>query len=119
MGVNSRVVQARAEQRPYFIAAATPAVGGSLIPVPPAADDVRGLCCSTPWSSKGYKRGQTWMSEQMSDALWRWSNEGKLPVVVDAASCTLGLKDDLLEHLDDERKDCLKRITIIDSTCPH
>jgi D-lactate dehydrogenase len=58
-------------------------------------DDVRGLCCSTPWSSKGYKRGQTWMSEQMSDALWRWSDEGKLPVVVDAASCTLGLRDDL------------------------
>ncbi|HTB13840.1 MAG TPA: FAD-binding and (Fe-S)-binding domain-containing protein [Bryobacteraceae bacterium] len=78
-------------------------------------DDVRGLCCSTPWSSKGYKRGQTWMSEQMSDALWRWSNGGKLPVVVDAASCTLGLKDDILEHLDDERKDRLKRITIIDS----
>lgn len=36
-------------------------------------------------------------------------------MVVDAASCTLGLKDDVLEHLDDERKDRLKRITIIDS----
>jgi hypothetical protein len=47
--------------------------------------------------------GQTWMSEQMSDALWRWSDGGKSPVVVDAASCTLGLKDDILEHLDDER----------------
>jgi hypothetical protein len=55
------------------------------------------------------------MSEQMSDALWRWSDEGELPVVVDAASCTLGLKDDLLEHLGDERKDRLKRVTIIDS----
>jgi D-lactate dehydrogenase len=78
-------------------------------------EDVRGLCCSTPWSSKGYKRGQTWMSEKMSDALWRWSDGGKLPVVLDAASCTLGLKDDILEHLDDERKDRLKLINIIDS----
>ncbi len=78
-------------------------------------DDVKGLCCSTPWSSKGYKRGQTWMSEQMSDGLWRWSDGGKLPVVVDAASCTLGLKDDILEHLDDDRKNQLKLITIIDS----
>ena len=78
-------------------------------------DDVRGLCCTTPWSSKGYKQGQTWMSEQMSDALWRWSDGGKLPVVVDAASCTLGLKDDILEHLDDERKDRLKLVTILDS----
>ena len=78
-------------------------------------DDVRGLCCSTPWSSKGYKRGQTWMSEQMSDALWRWSYGGRLPVVVDAASCTLGLEDDILEHLDDERKDRLKLVTLVDS----
>jgi D-lactate dehydrogenase len=78
-------------------------------------DDVRGLCCSTPWSSKGYKRGQTWMSEQMSDALWRWTYGGRLPVVVDAASCTLGLKDDMLEHLDDQRKDRLKLVNIIDS----
>jgi D-lactate dehydrogenase len=78
-------------------------------------DGVRGLCCSTPWSSKGYKRGQTWMSEQMSDALWCWSDRRKLPVVVDAASCTLGLQDDLLEHLDDERKDRLTQVTIIDS----
>lgn len=36
-------------------------------------------------------------------------------MVVDAASCTLGLKDDILEHLDDERKDRLKLITILDS----
>ncbi len=36
-------------------------------------------------------------------------------MVVDAASCTLGLKDDLLEHLDDERRDRLKVLTIIDS----
>jgi uncharacterized protein GlcG (DUF336 family) len=34
MGVNSRALQAKAEQQPYFIAAATLAVGGSLIPVP-------------------------------------------------------------------------------------
>ncbi len=34
MGVGSRSLQKRAEQRPYFIAAATQAVGGSLIPVP-------------------------------------------------------------------------------------
>ncbi len=34
MGVNSRALQTRAEQQPYFIAAATVAVGGSLIPVP-------------------------------------------------------------------------------------
>jgi uncharacterized protein GlcG (DUF336 family) len=34
MGVNSRALEKRAQQQPYFIAAATQAVGGSPIPVP-------------------------------------------------------------------------------------
>jgi uncharacterized protein GlcG (DUF336 family) len=34
MGIGSRALMARAEQQPYFIAAATAAIGGSLVPVP-------------------------------------------------------------------------------------
>ena len=34
MGVGSRTLSKRAEERPHFIAAVTDAVGGSLIPVP-------------------------------------------------------------------------------------
>lgn len=34
LGMGSRALMARAEQQPYFIAAATAAVGGALIPVP-------------------------------------------------------------------------------------
>jgi uncharacterized protein GlcG (DUF336 family) len=34
LGMGSRALMARAEQQPYFIAAATAAVGGSLVPVP-------------------------------------------------------------------------------------
>jgi uncharacterized protein GlcG (DUF336 family) len=34
ISVNSRALQTKAEQQPYFIAAATLAVGGSPIPVP-------------------------------------------------------------------------------------
>lgn len=34
LGVGSRALMARAEQQPYFIAAATAAIGGSLVPVP-------------------------------------------------------------------------------------
>lgn len=34
MGLGSRALMARAEQQPYFIAAATSAIGGSLVPVP-------------------------------------------------------------------------------------
>lgn len=34
LGMGSRAIMARAEQQPYFVAAVTAAVGGSLIPVP-------------------------------------------------------------------------------------
>jgi uncharacterized protein GlcG (DUF336 family) len=34
LGMGSRSIMARAEQQPFFIAAATSAVGGALIPVP-------------------------------------------------------------------------------------
>lgn len=34
LGLGSRALMARAEQQPYFIAAATAAVGGALVPVP-------------------------------------------------------------------------------------
>lgn len=34
LGISSRALMSRAEQQPYFIAAATAAIGGALIPVP-------------------------------------------------------------------------------------
>jgi D-lactate dehydrogenase len=75
--------------------------------------DVNGLCCSTPWSSKGYEKGHSYMANAIADALWRWSDNGKLPVVV--ASCTLGLVDDVGRHLDGERLSRHQRLKIIDS----
>ena len=62
-------------------------------------DDVAGLCCSTPWASKGYAQGHEWMADAMVDAMWRWSDGGQLPIVIDAVSCTHGLIDDVGAHL--------------------
>lgn len=77
--------------------------------------DVAGKCCSTPWSSKGYTEGHEWMAAAMCDALWQWSGHGEIPVVIDAASCTNGLLDDVKNHLDDERRARLEQITLLDS----
>ena len=55
--------------------------------------DVAGLCCATPWKSKGYSKGHAFMAKSVADAMLRWSDAGKIPIVVDAASCTLGLAD--------------------------
>jgi D-lactate dehydrogenase len=75
---------------------------------------VTGTCCGTPWVSKGYRSGAEWMAERTTDELWRWSEEGALPVVIDASSCTHGLLEstDLLSEQNTER---LAAITILDS----
>jgi D-lactate dehydrogenase len=61
-------------------------------------DDVAGHCCGVPWSSKGYAAGHEYMARRTADALTRWTDSGRLPVVVDATSCTQGL---LGEHAPD------------------
>jgi len=59
--------------------------------IPP---DVAGHCCGTPWSSKGFRDGHQFMGARIKSALERWSEDGKLPVVVDASSCTLGIREE-------------------------
>jgi len=85
---------------------------GKPLWIPP---DVAGLCCSTPWHSKGYWQGHKYMAQAVADALWRWSDGGTLPIVVDAASCTLGLREDVATPLEGERKEQYQSLKIIDS----
>jgi D-lactate dehydrogenase len=54
-------------------------------------NDVPGHCCAVPWSSKGLSEGAEWMAGRTAEALLRWTDGGKLPVVVDASSCAVGL----------------------------
>jgi D-lactate dehydrogenase len=77
--------------------------------------NVRGLCCSTPWSSKGYRQGHEWMATAIADAMWDWSDAGTLPVVIDAVSCTHGLLDDVRSHIDRERQERFSKMQFIDA----
>lgn len=77
--------------------------------------DVAGLCCATPWSSKGYLQGRDWMAAATADAMWRWTDKGRLPIVVDAASCTHGLVTVVGAHLDAERKERFDQVRVVDS----
>ncbi|XRD90815.1 FAD-binding oxidoreductase [Dyella nitratireducens] len=85
---------------------------GKPLWIPP---DVGGFCCSTPWKSKAYRQGHHYMAQAIAEAFWRWSGEGSLSIVVDAASCTLGLLEDIGTQLDGDLKDRYARLTIIDS----
>ncbi|MDA0563867.1 FAD-binding oxidoreductase [Streptomonospora sp. S1-112] len=53
-------------------------------------EQVAGLCCGTPWSSKGYAEGYAAMRRRVAAALSEATERGRIPVVSDAASCTEG-----------------------------
>ena len=55
--------------------------------------DVDSLCCSTPWTSKGYTAGHDHMAELLLDRLAATGAGADAPVVVDAASCTHGVEN--------------------------
>jgi D-lactate dehydrogenase len=74
---------------------AVSARAGSPVWIP---DDVAGNCCSVPWSSKGYTEGAGLMADRTVEALWRWSDQGKLPIVIDASSCSHGLAEEAKER---------------------
>jgi D-lactate dehydrogenase len=79
--------------------------------IPP---DVAGVCCGTPWVSKGYPEGAAVMARRTVAAAWRWTDGGRLPVVTDASSCALGLRE-LPAHLDGADRDRGDQLRFVDS----
>jgi D-lactate dehydrogenase len=78
-------------------------------------DDAAGHCCGVPWSSKGFEQGHELMANRTVDALWRWSGEGELPVVIDASSCSLGLGEEIVPALSDENRERHSKLDVLDS----
>jgi D-lactate dehydrogenase len=85
---------------------------GEPLWIPP---DAPGHCCATPWSSKGFREGHAHMSARLADALWRWSDAGALPVVIDASSCAHGIASEVPEALNDERRERLAGVRVVDA----
>jgi D-lactate dehydrogenase len=85
---------------------------GKPVWVPP---DAPGHCCGTPFASKGHPRAQAFMANKTVEALWRWTEGGRLPVVVDASSCTGALRDEVPGALADERAERHRSLAILDS----
>ncbi len=54
-------------------------------------EDVEGTCCGVPFSSKGYDQGHRIAVNRTIARFWEWSEQGRLPVLVDTSPCTYGL----------------------------
>ena len=50
----------------------------------------RAAAAGCPGARKGFGAAHRHKANEMVERLWRWSGEGELPVVIDAASCTHG-----------------------------
>ena len=78
-------------------------------------EDTEGSCCGLPWSSKGFGAAHRLKANEMVERLWRWSGEGALPIVIDAASCTAAIADPGEGVLDAENAERLAKLEILDS----
>jgi D-lactate dehydrogenase len=55
-------------------------------------EDIDSLCCGTPWSSKGLPEGAQRMRERVVRSVRAATDDGRLPIVCDASSCTEGFR---------------------------
>ncbi|MFJ3204081.1 FAD-binding and (Fe-S)-binding domain-containing protein [Streptomyces sp. NPDC086989] len=78
-------------------------------------DDVMGTCCATIWHSKGYEAGNRLMADRIVEAAWGWTAGGRLPLVVDASSCTLGLAREVVPYLTDDNRALHAELKVVDS----
>ena len=78
-------------------------------------DDIWGRCCATIWHSKGYETGNAIMANRTVESLWRWSEAGRLPIVCDASTCSLGITSEVVEYLSPANRERHAQLTIFDS----
>jgi D-lactate dehydrogenase len=76
--------------------------------------DIKGNCCGVPFSSKGFETAHSVAVNHTVESFFRWSKEGKLPIVVDTSPCTYGLKT-ARPYLSRENQAKFDALTILDS----
>lgn len=72
-----------------------------------------GTCCGQIFSSKGFKDAYHFTANQTIEKLWRNSNEGQIPIILDVTSCTQTLKSSRA-FLTDENQLRFDKLTVLD-----
>jgi D-lactate dehydrogenase len=85
--------------------------------VTPAKID--GLCCGTPWKSKGYTVGYATAIDRTVNALLEASDHGRLPIVCDNSSCTEGLMLAVGHRAGELGVDALRIVDAVDFAAEH
>ncbi len=77
--------------------------------------DVEGTCCGVPFSSKGFDEAHRYTINHAIEKFWEWSQQGRLPVVMDTSPCTYGVLSSRA-YLTDDNQAKFEKLKIIDST---
>ncbi|MEU3862511.1 FAD-binding and (Fe-S)-binding domain-containing protein [Streptomyces sp. NPDC028722] len=85
---------------------------GRPVWIPP---NLSGSCCATIWHSKGYDTGNALMANRIVERAWEWTDGGRLPLVVDASSCTLGIGHEVTPYLTPDNLRRHQALTVVDS----
>ncbi|MBP1606585.1 MAG: linked oxidase-like protein [Acidobacteria bacterium] len=77
-------------------------------------DEARGTCCGVPFASKGFDEAHRVAANRIVERFWDWSDEGRLPIVIDTSPCTFGART-CREVLSPENCRRFDRLTIVDA----
>ena len=77
--------------------------------------DVEGTCCGVPFSSKGFDEAHRYTINHAIEKFWEWSQQGRLPVVMDTSPCTYGVLSSR-GYLTVDNQAKFDKLKIIDST---
>jgi D-lactate dehydrogenase len=78
--------------------------------VPPNAI---GHCCGMPFASKGYRTAYHLTLRNTLKQMWKWSEHGRFPIVIDTTSCTHTLRT-CSDDLDEDERALWRQMTILD-----
>lgn len=79
--------------------------------IPP---DSAGNCCGVPFSSKGFTAAHHDALHHIVTNLYRWSDSGRIPIVIDNSPCTYGLRT-ARPHLQPDIQTLWDQLTLLDS----
>jgi D-lactate dehydrogenase len=75
---------------------------------------LEGSCCSQIFGSKGFAEAQRHTAAEIIDRLWKHTEVGRLPVVIDVSSCAYTLHH-IRPVLDEGRRAKFDKLTILDT----
>ena len=77
-------------------------------------NDVAGICCGTPFSSKGLSDAHKIAINAAIERCWEWSEQGSLPIIIDTSPCTYGFRT-ARGYLSEENQQRFDKMTFLDS----